>query len=498
MRRFLVYGPALLVLITAAMTLIAGPAAIRQIEAARTSAKVTLAQQRLDEDDILQRINERVRDVADAIEPSVVFIRASGGGARAGRGRATGSGWVYDESGHIVTNAHVVQAATSIDVNFYDGRVRRATFIGADESTDVAIIKVDPDPTLLFPARRATGEPLHQGEAVFAFGSPFGFKFSMSKGIISGLGREARAMASSARYSNFIQTDAAINPGNSGGPLVDVRGRVIGMNTAIITDDSRTDSGAIYGVSGGIGFAIPLETVEVVVNQLIERGVVVRGYLGVGLGDLEMLPPQALAELGLPAAVGVLVTHIERGLAADRAGIQVNDVIMGVDGVATPSTAVLRSLIGHKPAGDLIELDILRDGERVTIPVTLGAAIINAAGQLEPIADARLRAIEDGMMRPAEVEQALERFGVLSLETARRSAAIGAVRNGSQADEAGFRAGQRIVGISRQRASIRTSQALLDALALEWAARGERPIPVRVIDPDGEESVLEIQLRRSN
>jgi len=333
---------------------------------------------------------------------------------------------------------------------------------------------------------------------VFAFGSPFGFKFSMSKGIVSGLGREARAMASSARYSNFIQTDAAINPGNSGGPLVDVRGRVIGMNTAIITDDSRSDTGAVYGVSGGIGFAIPLETVEAVVSQLIERGVVVRGYLGVGLGDLEMLPPQALVELGLPAAVGVLVTHVERGLAADKAGLKVNDVIMGVDGGPTPSTAVLRSLIGHKPAGDLIELDILRSGERITVPVTLGAAIMNAAGQLEPIADARLRAIEDGAMRPAEVEQALERFGMLSLETSRRSAALGAVREGSLAEAAGFRSGQRIVGIARQRAPIRSSQGLLDALSLEWATRGERPIPVRVVDPEGEESVLEIRLLRSN
>jgi len=375
MRRFVLIGPSLVVLFTIALTLVAGPNAIRQMHAAQTAAQVTLAQQRLDSDNLLERINRATRDIADAVEPSVVFIRAE---ATSGGRRffpSQGSGWVYDDDGHIVTNNHVVANASDISVQFSDGRVRDGRVVSFDPSTDIAVIRVNDSADLIFPARRATGDSVHQGETVFAFGSPFGYKFSMSQGIVSGLGRHAVAGRGSDRYTNFIQTDAAVNPGNSGGPLVDVKGRVVGMNTAIITDESRTESGArnVTGVSGGIGFAIPLQTIESVVDQLIERGEVRKGYLGVRLMNPTQLNRQALLELGYDGQ-GVVIGGIQQGTPAAESGLSARDVITHIDGEETPNMSVLRSVIGHRPPGEEVTLTVWRDGEMIEINVTLAAA----------------------------------------------------------------------------------------------------------------------------
>jgi len=382
MRRFALYGPSTLVLITAAMTLLAGPTAIRQIQAARTAATVTLAQNRLDDNSsILREMNRAIRDVADAVEPSVVYIEANTFSANRGPRNSTGSGWVYDQAGHIVTNAHVVRDAARIEVQFQDYRVRDAKLVGIDRLTDVAVLKVDADPTLLTPARRASGAPLHQGDMVFAFGSPFSLKFSMSQGIVSGLGRDARASGGD-RYTNFIQTDAAVNPGNSGGPLVDVQGRVIGMNTAIIADASRLESGEgqTYGVSGGIGFAIPLETLESVVDQLIDRGIVVRGFLGVQLRPFDA---SAARTIGYDLGPAVTITGIEDGLAADRAGLEPGDIIMAVNGNRTPTLPVLRAAISNSSPNEVVRLRIWRDGDQREIDVTLMGAVESPEGSLQ-------------------------------------------------------------------------------------------------------------------
>ncbi len=403
MRRFALYGPSVLVLITAAMTLLAGPTAIRQIQAARTAATVTLAQNRLDEpSNVLHEINRAVRNVAKAVEPSVVYIEAESFSQSRGPRNSTGSGWVYDDAGHVVTNAHVVREAAKIEVQFQDFRVRNAELVGIDRLTDVAVLKVKPDPTLLTPARRATGAPVHQGDMVFAFGSPFSLKFSMSQGIVSGLGRDARA-ARGDRYTNFIQTDAAVNPGNSGGPLVDVQGRVIGMNTAIIADASRMESGEgqAYGVSGGIGFAIPLETIESVVDQLIERGVVVRGFLGVQLRPFDA---SAARSFGYDSGPAVMVTGVEEGLAADQAGLRAGDVIMAVDDERTPTLPVLRSAISNRSPNDLVELLVWREGERMEFEVRLMGAVESLEGRLRPVPEDALEggdfSLDDADPRP--------------------------------------------------------------------------------------------------
>ncbi|MEC9373331.1 MAG: trypsin-like peptidase domain-containing protein [Planctomycetota bacterium] len=371
MRRFVLFGPSILVLLVVAVTLVAGPAAIHRLSAAQTAARVTLAQDRLDADNILERINQSVRDVADAVEPSVVYIETRGEFGRGGY-RSNGSGWVYDNLGHIVTNSHVIGAADDITVQFYDGRSLQAEPVGVDPSTDIAVVRVNLPADQLFPARRASGVHVHQGDTVFAFGSPFNYKFSMSQGIVSGLGRHARASGTTS-YTNFIQTDAAVNPGNSGGPLVDVNARIIGMNTAIIAAEDRIEDATrtVTGVSGGIGFAIPLDTIEAVVDQLIRDGEVRKGYLGVQLAEID---DRNARRFGIPRMDGVLVDVVVPGQPASIAGLESGDIITGVDDDLTPTLAVLRSTIGHRPPGDVVTLQIIRGGEALDIPVRLGAA----------------------------------------------------------------------------------------------------------------------------
>jgi len=387
MRKIQTALPGLVVLAVALALLIVGPIAAQRIASARTRALVTLAQQRLDGDDLLERINAATRAIAQTVEPSVVYIEASVRAPGGRSARSNGSGWVYSEDGYIVTNAHVVNGMDSIGVQLSDGRLRRAQLIGLDPSTDIAVIKTSAQG--LIPARRATDEPLYQGDRVFAFGSPFGFKFSMSEGIVSGLGRHAATGRRGINaYTNYIQTDAAINPGNSGGPLVDIKGRVVGMNTAIVTSPERSLDGAseVTGLSGGIGFAIPLETIEVVADQLINNGEVLKGFLGVALQDPDDMPAEQRLEMGLTDGRGVLVTNVSRGLPADEAGVQPLDLIIAVDGVETPTSPVLRAEISNRTPGEWVTLTVLRDGQERDLRVKLGAArFIPQTGQLVPI-----------------------------------------------------------------------------------------------------------------
>ncbi len=228
MRRFISFGPAFVVLLTISAVFVAVPAAVRRISAADTSARIVLAQRSLDDDDVLERINAATRNIANTVRPSIVHIEVSSDARRRWGARSTGSGWMFDAEGHIVTNAHVVRGAERIQVQFADGRIVESEQIKgqpflADPYTDVAVFKIPEGPGL-FPMRRASGIQPQQGDHVYAFGSPFGFKFSMTQGIISGLGRDPSSAMESGGFTNFIQTDAAVNPGNSGGPVVDIMG----------------------------------------------------------------------------------------------------------------------------------------------------------------------------------------------------------------------------------------------------------------------------------
>ncbi len=366
-----------------------GPLAVQRMRAADTVALVTLAQQRVDADDVLERINEATRSIAQAVEPSVVYIEATGRGPRGQTARSTGSGWIYDAQGDIITNAHVIDSMDTINVQFSDGRLRRAQLVGRDPSTDIAVLKVTAPSGGLIAARRASDMPVFQGDRVFAFGSPFGFKFSMSEGIISGLGRHAASGARfSNNYTNYIQTDAAINPGNSGGPMVDIRGRVIGMNTAIITGPERstTRTAELTGLSGGIGFAIPLETIEAVADQLIQNGRVLKGYLGVGLIDPEDWTAEIRQQSGLTEGFGVLVRNVQPGFPAAQAGLQPDDMIIRIDGEQTPTSTVLRAKISNSTPGDYVTITVLRSGKEKEFRVRLAAAKFMPNGTLLPIA----------------------------------------------------------------------------------------------------------------
>ena len=292
-----------------------------------------------------------------------------GGGSQQQRGQ--GSGLVYDNEGHIVTNQHVVDGATSVSVTFWNGSIYQAKVIGSDASTDLAVLDVDAPASLLSPLQLGDSSKLAVGDGVVAIGSPFGLEGSVTSGIVSALHREMNAPNDFA-IDDSIQTDAAINHGNSGGPLLDTRGRVIGVNAQIESESGGND---------GVGFAIPSTTVESIVSQLIDSGKVQHAYLGVGL---DTIPGSVASQLGLVA--GVEVTEVRTGTPAAQADLKAatgsrtindrtyptgGDVITAVDGKRVTTADAMRSAIDAKKPGDTIELTYSRDGASHTVEVTL-------------------------------------------------------------------------------------------------------------------------------
>ncbi len=262
------------------------------------------------------------------------------------RQQAQGSGFVYDTAGHIVTNEHVVDGADSISVRFWNGATYRATVVGSDPSTDVAVLKVDAPASVLHPLTLGDSDSLQVGQAVVAIGSPFGLEETVTSGIISALHREMTA-PNNFTIADSIQTDAAINHGNSGGPLLDLAGRVIGMTAQIESDSGGND---------GVGFAIPVNTVRSIATQLIGSGSVRHAYLGVGIAS---------------TSNGVRLTEVRPGTPAASAGLQAGDVITSIDGQSVRSASELSSAIDAKKPGDRVTLTYLRSGQSHTATVTL-------------------------------------------------------------------------------------------------------------------------------
>jgi putative serine protease PepD len=262
------------------------------------------------------------------------------------RQQAQGSGFVYDTAGHIVTNEHVVDGADSISVRFWNGATYRASVVGSDPSTDVAVLKVDAPASVLHPLTLGDSDSLQVGQAVVAIGSPFGLEETVTSGIISALHREMTA-PNNFTIADSIQTDAAINHGNSGGPLLDLAGRVIGMNAQIESDSGGND---------GVGFAIPVNTVRSIATQLIGSGSVRHAYLGVGIAS---------------TSNGVRLTEVRPGTPAASAGLQAGDVITSIDSRSVRSASELSSAIDAKKPGDRVTLTYLRSGQSHTATVTL-------------------------------------------------------------------------------------------------------------------------------
>jgi serine protease Do len=296
-------------------------------------------------------------DLAERVLPSVVNVSAlPPGGLRGAEPRALGSGFVIDRDGLIVTNNHVIDDASNLVVIFGDDRQYPVRVKGRDVETDLAVLEIlEPDrrfPSLSF----GNSNSARVGDWVLAIGNPFGLGSSVSAGIISGQSRDIGA----GLYDKFIQTDAAINRGNSGGPLFDKRGRVIGVNTVIFTQT---------GGSVGVGFAIPSEIAEPVVEQLVEEGRTTRGYLGAFLDDVD---PATRVKLGLGMREGALVTGIAvaDGPAA-LAGLRTGDIILAFGGMDVAGRRELTQLIADAPIGRPIPMVVLRQGERERLNVTL-------------------------------------------------------------------------------------------------------------------------------
>lgn len=283
----------------------------------------------------------------------------------------TGSGFVFDEQGHIVTNNHVITEGDSFEIVFSDGSRREGTLIGTDVDSDLGVLKVEDLPEGIAPLELGESNDLQVGQFVVAIGNPFGEAGSMSIGVVSGLGRtleSQRVAEGGGRYSlpEVIQTDAAINPGNSGGPLLDLQGRVIGVNSAIST---RT------GTNSGVGFSIPVNAVKRIVPGVIENGAYIYPYMGIHMLSLNL---ELQEQLDLPRPVGAYVTDVSEGSPASEADIigangPGGDLIIAVDGQEIMSSDdLIAYLVFNTEVGQTINLTILRDNEEIVVPLTLG------------------------------------------------------------------------------------------------------------------------------
>ena len=287
--------------------------------------------------------------------------------------QAQGSGFVYDARGHVITNAHVVNGATRVDVLFADGSTYRGRVVGTDSASDVAVVKIQAPAAQLHPLTLGDSATVRVGDEVVAVGSPFGLATTVTSGIVSALNREITS-PDNTPIEGAIQTDAAINHGNSGGPLFDASGRVIGVNSQIESDSGGND---------GVGFAVPSNTVKLIASQLIATGTAEHAQLGVTVATI---PAQVAAKLG--SAAGVAVGTVQAGSAADTSGLKAStgtrvvgdtgypiggDVITAFGGVPVTTAEQLRGLIDSHRVGDRVTVTVVRNGKTRTVSVRLGA-----------------------------------------------------------------------------------------------------------------------------
>ena len=311
--------------------------------------------------------DEPVAQVAAAVGPSVVQINVEVSqqtplGTQQGEG--LGSGVIYREDGYIITNDHVVRGASDIEVAFADGETAPAELVGADPTSEIAVLKVRRDDLPAAPFK--TDEPPIVGQLAVAIGSPAGFEATVTSGIVSAVGREFPAELTgggnaASALSDLIQTDAAISPGNSGGALVDRDGNIIGINVAYLPP---AETGAV-----NLGFAVPADTAVSVADQLIETGEVTTPYLGVGTADLT---PEIAERFDLPVDSGALVQTVEPGSGAEAAGVIENDVITALEGTSVASYGDLFGALRDYQPGDTVGLTVVRNGNERTLDVTLG------------------------------------------------------------------------------------------------------------------------------
>jgi serine protease Do len=420
--------------------------------------------------DVLERLNRAYEQIATAVTPAVVnisttqvvkvqqspfmmdpFFRQFFGNMpgfnvpQEQREHALGSGVIVSPEGYILTNNHVIQHASDIQVLLSNKRTFKAKVVGADPATDIAVIKIDAKDLPTAPIGNSS--ELKVGDTVMAFGNPFALNFTVTRGTVSALGRTDMGIEGRNGFENFIQTDAAINPGNSGGPLVNVRGQVIGINTAILSNNS-----GMGGEGGfmGVGFAIPSNMAQHVMNDLIKTGKVTRGYLGVILGPLD---DKLARQFNVPDTAGALVQQVEKGGPGEKAGIKAGDVIRTFNGQTVESQGAATAMTTNSNPGTEVTLGIIRDGKPMDIHVTLGERPANLpvratlgsggfGGQGAAPSQGTLRGIEVQALTPDIRQQ----FGV---PTETHGVVIAQVEPNSPAAQAQLQPGMVIESINR-------------------------------------------------
>jgi len=411
---------------------------------------------------LLEEIQSVLVTLADRVKPAVVNIAPlssasakSGETPRGDRGPnnpGTGSGVIVDKEGLIVTNNHVVGDAKEVEVRLSDKSKFIGQVIGRDPDTDIAIVKITPTtdlPTVSF----GDSSKVRVGQWVMAVGNPFSLDRTVTLGVVSGLERDAVRLS---RYEAFIQTDASINPGNSGGPLFNIKGEVIGINTAIIN------------YAQGIGFAIPSNMVQQVTGQLRVRGKVTRGWLGVGIQEVTA---ELAGKFGIKENDGVLVNDVFENEPAARAGLKPGDIIAKVDGRRVETPAGLSRAVAGLTPGTKIELDVIRGGERRTITVDLGErkedAVVASIPSPPPQPEVKLGlSVQDLTPELADKFKIKDQKGVL----------VNKVDPGSVAQEQGLREGDLIKEVNRQ--AVASAEEFKSAVA--QAKKGESVL-LRVI-----------------
>ena len=410
----------------------------------------TEALMKLDEGGALARASELFRLASQSVSPAVVYIRTQSVSKE--RGMTQGSGVVLDRTnGHIVTNEHVIRGADLITIRV--GRTELlGELVGADPRTDLAVVKVKGSVPLA--AAWGDSDKLEAGDWVLAIGSPFGLERTVSAGIISATSRNNLGMGLQDTFQDFLQTDVAINPGNSGGPLIDLRGRVVGINTAITVTSAQEGGGQ------GIGFAISSSMARRVVDQLIKSGKVVRGYLGV---IPQGISPDRAKQLNVLEGQGAQIGSVMPGSPAERAGLKVDDVIIAIDGKPVADPAALRVRTFTLEPGVAIPVRFVRAGQEQEVKVAI------AEMPADPILAFFGFSVKDGPPDP--------QGGVV----------VDVVAPGSQAEKAGLTPGLKVASIGPRRVF---SKGEFDSLLPQVGGRGG-PIPIGVVR-DGQFEIVNI------
>jgi len=362
---------------------------------------------------------------------------------------SAGSGVIVDaDNGYILTNHHVVDGADKIQISLFNEDSLDAEVVGSDAATDIAVIKVDPENLVDLPI--GDSDQVQVGDFVIAIGNPFGLGHTVTSGIVSALGRTG---ISRNGYEDFIQTDASINPGNSGGALVNMRGELVGINSAIV---SRT------GGNVGIGFAVPSEIAQSIMRQILDFGEVRRGLLGV---SIQTIDTESAKALGAEVESGALVSAIEPGSAAEAAGLQVDDIIVRVNDKKIDDSRELANAIGLKGSGEIVDIELVREGRTRKVKATLGQRTVTQSSGSD---------IHPGLQGA--------RFATSSA-SATGGVEVTEVESGSAAAQRGLRTGDVIIAVNRQPAqNLQQLQAIADANRILFllVQRGDRSLMLQI------------------